>query len=119
MNGRSKLDIANDLLDILSQTLRYYRHMKMIINNCSIRFNTNDTETSSHSNDTTSSNVVTLEHFPFRPMDMILPDNNAQPNGFAYILFSLKNKSSIYIASTTNIAKRVNAHKNAGPGHSS
>ena len=98
---------AQLLANILTKIPQYYKHMKMVIRNCSIRFDLDNTATRQHDR---SIPVVEMNLYPFRSMDIILPDDNAQPNGYAYVLVSLKNLRSIYIGSTKNLAKRYKAH---------
>jgi len=107
----SKQDIAETLLIILAKKPRYYNNMKEIIERIGIRFCPVQQPGETYSRPTVRlPKVLTLDNFPYRPMDMILPDNNISFMGYCYVLLSLKNRSSIYIGACKNIAARLTQH---------
>jgi len=102
-------EIAEMLLQILSKKPQYYNYMKDVIN----RFGTHFSPSATDDTPVLAAipPILTLDTFPFRPSDMILPDNNICKMGYTYMLLSLKKPLRvIYIGSCLNIAARIHTH---------
>ena len=107
----SKREIAETLLNILARKPSYYNQMKEIIDRIGIRFCPVQQAGEIHDQHAPAlPRILTLDNFPFRPMDMVLPDNNISFMGFCYVLLSLKNRSSIYIGACNDVAARLKQH---------
>ena len=106
---QTKKDIAETLLDILSKAPQYYNYMKHLIDRIGIRF-VPSLHRQEQNTSLTSSRIITLKSYPFRPMDFQLPDENICTMGFTYILLSLHTRKSVYVGSCRNIAARLAQH---------
>ena len=58
-------------------------------------------------------NQMDLSSFPYRPTDVILPNDNS---GFVYMLISLRSKDFFYIGKTRDLNQRLRSHQS---GHGS
>ena len=100
--------IAEMLLQILCKKPQYYNYMKDVIARFGTHFCPSATDNTPAP---TIPPTLTLDNFPFRPSDMILPDNNVCKMGYTYMLLSLKKPLRIiYIGSCLNIAARIHTH---------
>lgn len=117
--GRTKEEVAKDLLTILDRKPQYYEYMRHLIDVRGIRFCPKDvdpllrTTTSTimdYQQSPSTPRVISLTTHPFRPMDIDLPDEGIVKYGYTYFLLSLTDMRHYYIGSCNDIVRRFDEH---------
>ena len=99
--------VVDVLLETMNKTRQFYLFQKMIIEKVGIRHETDEVLRDDESVQIPS---IDLDEFPYMPKDYPLPSALSNPNGFLYLLISLKDKRCTYIGETTNLKRRLIYH---------
>ena len=91
--------------------------MDLIIRRHGIQFNHLSTDTSKArtnneliDNDMNNLPVIHYQQFPFQPKGIALPPRESNPNGFVYIIMSMRCLDQLYIGQTIDLQKRLKQH---------